>query len=199
MAVCTCDEGQDSYSLSLLPEKENVDPQCPMQSAFLSLLDTSPQTENWTCLDAYQNFKNSTILQIESADKYSPCSVGTDIEMGDSGMLKPCEKTVGSLMKTEGALTKALQGKISLQLGGRIMQFLMDHSIMLLHASSRDKITSERAPPDTPNSRWRRYKRSASFNSRKVGLLFSVMSIMGTLVLIFLTLRVKRFAEGLES
>ncbi|VVB03843.1 unnamed protein product [Arabis nemorensis] len=45
---------------------------------------------------------------------------------------------------------------------------------------------------DAPTNRWRKYKRAASFDSRKIVILFSILSSVGTLILIYLTLRVKQ-------
>ncbi|KAI4385243.1 hypothetical protein MLD38_003294 [Melastoma candidum] len=49
---------------------------------------------------------------------------------------------------------------------------------------------------DSSNNKWRKYKRAASFDSRKVVILFSVLSIIGSLVLIYLTLRVKLYGDS---
>ncbi|KAG2240577.1 hypothetical protein Bca52824_090541 [Brassica carinata] len=56
--------------------------------------------------------------------------------------------------------------------------------------SECDKAISERCH-DAPTNRWRRYKRAASFDSRKIVIIFSILSSVGTLILIYLTLRVR--------
>ncbi|KAL6523681.1 hypothetical protein OROGR_017284 [Orobanche gracilis] len=83
-----------------------------------------------------------------------------------------------------------LPREICLQIGGKLMQLLMNHGTELPKFTSRDRFVTERVN-DMPNNRSRKFKRSASFNSRRVVLLFSVLSSMGTIVLIYLTLRVR--------
>ncbi|KAH0853234.1 hypothetical protein HID58_093357 [Brassica napus] len=56
---------------------------------------------------------------------------------------------------------------------------------------STDKAISERCH-DAPTNRWRRYKRAASFDSEKLSFYSpSCKSSVGTLILIYLTLRVR--------
>ncbi|KAK9069452.1 hypothetical protein SSX86_011356 [Deinandra increscens subsp. villosa] len=116
-----------------------------------------------------------------------------DIEMGKSEDTRNNnEETLGDL-KNEQVLTKSLQKQISFDMGGKYMQLLMNHSLMLSKFSTRDKIAGEKVV-DAPRSR--KYKRVASFNSRKVVLLFSVLSSLGTIILIYLTLRVRHMGDA---
>ncbi|PIA52162.1 hypothetical protein AQUCO_01000205v1 [Aquilegia coerulea] len=193
MAVSSREEvqGQDAYNISIESEKENVNPQ---YLACLNFHEAPKPNENQECADSQWDSKNCTILQIGSEDRYCPCDVATDVKKELSETPSTGDRTIASLTRTESSLSRTPRGKISLQIGEKIMQLLMNDSNMLVKCTSGDKL-AERVP-DTPNSRWRRYKRAASFDSRKVVLLFSILSSFGTLVLIYLTLRVKQIDDG---
>lgn len=191
-------QGQDVYSISVLPDDGITNPQCEPQIAFLNFLEVSNPFKSQMCPDTQLNCKSCVGLQMESSDTYSPCTVDMDIEKGSLETPKSNEETMGSL-KTEGVLThlqKALRRQKSFQMGGKFLQLLMNHGLMLLKFTSRDKPVTERVH-DTPNNRWRKYKRAASFDSRKVVLFFSILSSMGTMILIYLTLRVRQIGDGL--
>ncbi|KAF5196285.1 adenine deaminase [Thalictrum thalictroides] len=194
MAVTSCEEvqGQDAYNISVESDKENVNPQ---YLACLNFQEDPQPNENRVCADPQWDSKNCTIFQMGSVDRYSPCDVKIDVKKDLSETPSTCDRTIASLTRTESSLSRMPRGKISLQIGEKIMQLLMENSNMLVNCTSGDKL-AERAP-DTPNSRWRRYKRAASFDSRKVVLLFSILSSFGTLVLIYLTLRVRQIDDGL--
>ncbi|KAL8231852.1 hypothetical protein R6Q57_001630 [Mikania cordata] len=115
-----------------------------------------------------------------------------DIEKGKSDTRSNNEETLGNL-KNEQVLTKSLLKQISFDMGGKYMQLLMNHSLMLSKFSARDKIAGEKVV-EAPRSR--KYKRAASFNSKKVVLLFSVLSSLGTIILIYLTLRVRHMGDA---
>ncbi|XP_057495193.1 uncharacterized protein LOC130780273 isoform X1 [Actinidia eriantha] len=150
-----------------------------------------PNTTNTQmCLGAEMYCQNHISLDMDNADAYLPCIVDMDIEKGNSGAPKTNDEAVEKL-KIECPLTKALQRQISLQIGEKFLQLLMNDSFVLPKYTSRDKPMTEKVH-ETPNNRARKYKRSASFNSRKVVLLFSVLSSMGTMILIYLTLRVRQ-------
>uniref|UniRef100_A0A5B7A8W0 Uncharacterized protein n=1 Tax=Davidia involucrata TaxID=16924 RepID=A0A5B7A8W0_DAVIN len=194
MAVNSCEEGQDAYSILVLPDEGTTNPQCESQLALLSLLEVPNPFKSQACMDAQLNCQNYINLGLENADAYSPCIVDIDTEKVNSEIPETNDETVEKL-KTESPLTRALQKQINLQMGEKFMQLLMNHSLMLPKITSKDKSATERVH-DTPNNRSRKYKRSASFNSRKVVLLFSVLSSMGTMVLIYLTLRVRQIGDG---
>ncbi|XP_058086266.1 uncharacterized protein LOC131233524 isoform X2 [Magnolia sinica] len=189
-------QGQGFYGVSGVLEKGNISPESPSQLTFLSFLEVPYPSESQTCSDVHWNCSNHINLQIESADKCQLCGVGVEIQDGCLQTPKINDETVGSPMRSEAPLNSALSIKGSLQLGGKMMQFLMDHSATLLRCTSRDKCNNEKGY-DTSNNKWRRYKRSASFNSRRIVLFSSILSSMGTMVLIYLTLRVKQISDGL--
>ncbi|KAA8530854.1 hypothetical protein F0562_005522 [Nyssa sinensis] len=182
--------GQDTYNISVLSDEGTTNLQCELQLALLSPLEVPNPFKSQTCLDAQLNCQNYIDLRMENVDVYSPCIVDIDIEKGHSEIFETNDETVEKL-KTDGPLLKALQRQIRLQIGEKFMQLLMNHELMLPKFISKDKSTTERVH-DTNNNRLRKYKRSASFNSRKVVLLFSVLSSMGTMVLIYLTLRIRQ-------
>ncbi|GFY80273.1 hypothetical protein Acr_01g0000820 [Actinidia rufa] len=171
--------------------KATTDLQCETHLAFLN----HSQVPNQLCLDAQLKCQNYVNLENETADAHSTCILDIYVENGNQGMPKNTDKAVEKL-KIEGPLPRALQSQISLQIGVKFMQFLMNGTFVLPRLTSRDKSATERSN-ETPNNRARKYKRSASFNSRRVVLLFSVVSSVGTLVLIYLTLRVRQIGDGL--
>ncbi|KAJ4965193.1 hypothetical protein NE237_017042 [Protea cynaroides] len=198
MAALPCEEDQDAYSISVTPDRGNTDSQCPSQFAFLSFLEVPYTSESESSFDNDWNSMNCVSFQMENADRCSSCSIDIDVEEESLGMPKTEEKTVHCAANTESSLIlqSASQRKISVQIGGKIMQLLLNHNPVLLESTSRDNSMTEGAH-DTPRSRWRRYKRAASIDSRKVVIFFSVLSSMGTLLLIYLTLRVKQIGDGL--
>ncbi|WZZ75831.1 hypothetical protein YC2023_087201 [Brassica napus] len=72
----------------------------------------------------------------------------------------------------------------------RQKKLLQVSNLSVVKALSIHKAISERCH-DAPTNRWRRYKRAASFDSRKIVIIFSILSSVGTLILIYLTLRVR--------
>ncbi|GLU13114.1 hypothetical protein SLE2022_297600 [Rubroshorea leprosula] len=119
---------------------------------------------------------NCTDSQMQNEDAYSPSILNVNVEKESSEILKSNDEMVGST-KSEGIMThfqKVLQRQASL---------------------NTDKSLTERVH-DAPTNRWKRYKRAASFDSRKVVILFSILSSVGTLILIYLTLRVRQTADG---
>ncbi|GAA0185135.1 hypothetical protein LIER_32423 [Lithospermum erythrorhizon] len=147
-------------------------------------------------LDYQSNGPKLSQEKMGNLDAYAPVS-GADIEMGKIESPKSNVK-VGETMKMENTNIKVLQRDFSFKIGGKIMQLLMDQSLDLPKSASRDKSTGERVC-DTFTNRSRKYKRSASFNSRSVVLLFSFLSIMGTMILIYLTLRVRQLTIAAAS
>ncbi|GAA0152228.1 hypothetical protein LIER_37450 [Lithospermum erythrorhizon] len=136
---------------------------------------------------------------------YAPSVFDVDIEKGTPESPKPNDETAEH-MKFESTFLRVVQREISLQIGGKFMQLLMNRSLDLSYfltdknAGKRiyDKNAGKRIY-DTFMNRSRKYKRSASFNSRRVFLLFSVVSIMGTMILIYLTLRVRQITHAAAS
>ncbi|KAI3451154.1 hypothetical protein Pfo_007819 [Paulownia fortunei] len=150
--------------------------------------------ENEMCLNSEPNLLIHTNLKMDKVNNYSPCNLNVDIEKGKAEIPKSTEDSIGYL-KPDDSLARALQREICVQLGGRFMQFFMNQSPDLPKVTSKDRFVAERVY-DMPTNRSRKYKRSTSFNSRRVVLLFSVMSSMGTIILIYLTLRVRLINDG---
>ena len=97
-------QGQDVYSISVLPDDGITNPQCEPQIAFLNFLEVSNPFKSQMCPDTQLNCKSCVGLQMDSSDTYSPCTVDMDIEKGSLETPKSNEETMGSL-KTEGVLT----------------------------------------------------------------------------------------------
>lgn len=149
--------------------------------------------ESQMCTDASVNCHKSVVEERESSDLFSsPCSIHVDIETGSADVSR-INQECGSF-KTDIALTKPLRRQNSSQAGESIAP-LMDQILMLLKFDPKEKQAIERAH-EAANNRWRKYKRAASFDSRRVVLLFSFLSSMGTIFLIYLTLRVREVSDG---
>lgn len=151
------------------------------------------ELESQTCVDAPEKC-HKPVVDLETSDSFPPCSVTVDIEKGVTDVSKIDQETCGSV-KTEISLTKPLRRQNSLQTGGESIPPLMNHILMLLKFDAKEKQVTEKAH-DATNNRWRKYKRPGLFDSRQIVLLFSILSSMGTIVLIFLTLRVRQLSDG---
>ncbi|XP_044470466.1 uncharacterized protein LOC123199498 isoform X1 [Mangifera indica] len=170
---------QDVYDISVLPEEDNTSPECTSQLAFLSFVEVPFPSKNQMCLDDQLDYHNYIDLPMKSADAYPSCIVDINIDKENLEPLKSNDEIVSSI-KSEGMINhmqKVLQRQSSLNI---------------------DKSLTERIH-DAPINRWRRYRRAASFDSRKVVLLFSVLSSLGTLILIYLTLRVRQNSDGFSQ
>ncbi|KAE8696011.1 hypothetical protein F3Y22_tig00110678pilonHSYRG00425 [Hibiscus syriacus] len=168
--------GQDVYSISLLPEEGNTSPNCTPQLSVLSLLEVPFSSKNQMFLDAPLSYQNCIDLKVNGGGGYSSCILDINIEKENLDTLKSSDETVGNL-KSEGVVT-------------HLQKVFQRQASLTLDKSSTDRVN------DAPTNRWRRYKRAASFDSRKVVLLFSILSSMGTLILIYLTLRVRQSIDG---
>ncbi|KAK8606976.1 hypothetical protein V6N13_052728 [Hibiscus sabdariffa] len=167
--------GQDVYSISVLPEEGNTSPNCRPQLTFLSLLEVPFSSKNQMCLDAPLSCQNCIDLKVDGEDGYSSCILDINIEKETPDILKSSDETVGNL-KSEGVAThlqKVLQRQASLIAGytSAPAEFVM---LLKLSFMLTDKSSTERVH-DAPTNRWRRYKRVASFDSRKIVLLFSIL------------------------
>ncbi|KAF5931093.1 hypothetical protein HYC85_031966 [Camellia sinensis] len=108
--------GQDAYSILVLPDDDTSNLQCESQLLFLGHSKVPNSTDGQVNLD------------IENANAYPPCLVDMDIEKGNSETPKTNDEDVEKL-KIEGPLThlqKALQRQISLQIGEKVVQLLMN-------------------------------------------------------------------------
>lgn len=178
---------QDVYSVSVVPEEgQNATRGSPL--AFLSLVEVPNQAKGATCLDAHTNCQNCIDFEMKSEDMYSQCTIDIPNVNGNSVSPESYEEGVESF-KTGNSPTSVLWRESSLKAGAKLTQSLVNLS------NPRDKPVTEKLH-DLPSNKWRRYKRSTSFDSRKVALLFSILSSLGTLVLIYLTLRVRQRADG---
>lgn len=171
-----------------LPEEGTTGPLCE------SLLDMVNQSnlklvKAPISMDAQLNGGNHTNLKNDSADAYGSYCLAIDIDKGKFEAPKSTQEMSGKV-KTDDCISSMFQREISSLMGGKLMQLLMNNNFELPKFACKDKCLSEKVY-DTPNNRLRKYKRSASFNSRRVVLLFSFLSCMGTIVLIYLTLRVR--------
>ncbi|KAL9459070.1 hypothetical protein AB3S75_002454 [Citrus x aurantiifolia] len=165
---------QDVYGISVLPDEGNTSPNCTSQLTFLSFLEVPFPSKSRTSLDTQLDCHKCIDLQMKSADTYSSCIVDINIEKENLETLKSNDETFGSIKSDGVHMQKVLQRQASLNI---------------------DKSPTERTH-DAPTNRWRRYRRAASFDSRKVVLLFSILSSLGTLILIYLTLRVRQNGDG---
>ncbi|CAK8567300.1 unnamed protein product [Lathyrus sativus] len=156
--------------------------------AFLSIVEVPSQAKSGMCLDTNTNCQNNIDFQMKSKDIYTQCIIDIPSVNGNSVSPESYEEGVESF-KTGNSPTSVLCRESSLKVGAKLMQSLGSFN------NPRDKPVTEKLH-DLPSNKWRRYKRSTSFDSRKVALLFSILSSLGTLVLIYLTLRVRQKADG---
>ncbi|KAJ7956817.1 Adenine deaminase [Quillaja saponaria] len=182
-----CSPSPDICSISVLPE-ESSNPECAPPLAFVSIVEVPNPSKNQMCVDSELNCQNCIDFQMTGEEVYSQCIVDIPTENEYSKSTESNEDAVETF-KSKSVLIRMLQGQVDLLVSGKPMQLLMNF------ITSRDKSVIERIH-DIPNNRWRRYKRTASFDSRKIALLFSILSSLGTLVLIYLTLRVRQKGDG---
>ncbi|XP_062099531.1 uncharacterized protein LOC133805371 isoform X2 [Humulus lupulus] len=182
---------QDVFSISVLPQESN-DLHCASHLAFLRFLEVTNPANDQVYKEEKLNSQNSTDLKMNSTQTYSSCVVDIDVEKMSLKVPESDEKAVESLKSVSVFLylQRVWWRQASVTIGAKLIQLLMNYG------NSRDKTGVERVH-ETPNNQWRRYKRAASFDSRKVVLLFSILSIFGTLILIFLTLKVRQSADSI--
>ncbi|KAF5790697.1 hypothetical protein HanXRQr2_Chr09g0386241 [Helianthus annuus] len=181
MAVnSTEEEGCDDYSVVVLSDEcdSGLHYELPIDFSSPAATEVVIPLKSQLSLDGRLSNQSYINMMVENAVAYS-----VDVETNN-------EETLGNLKNEQQLLTKSLQKQISFDMGGKYMQMLMNHSLMLSKFSTRDKIVGEKVV-DAPRSR--KHKRVGSgFNSRKIVLLFSVLSSLGTIILIYLTLRVRQ-------
>ncbi|XP_019435169.1 PREDICTED: uncharacterized protein LOC109341680 isoform X2 [Lupinus angustifolius] len=188
-AGMNCSHARDVYSSSAVLPEEGENGKRASPQTFLSILEIPDQAKIPVCtLDAHLNCRNCIDFQMKSEEVYSQCIIDIPSVNGNSNSPESFEEGVESF-KSGNSPTSVLWRESSLKLGGKLMQSSLNLN------NSKDKPVTEKVH-DIPINRWRRYKRSASFDSRKVALMFSVLSSLGTLVLIYLTIRVRQRAEG---
>ncbi|XP_057783818.1 uncharacterized protein LOC131001435 isoform X2 [Salvia miltiorrhiza] len=185
---------QNAHSVVVVfPNGATINPQCESVKA-VGLVEVPDLLEKETSLNSETNLLNRTYQMLDRVDNYAPCNLNVDIEKGMPEIPKSSEESIGCL-KSDDSLSTVLQKVIWLQLTGIFMNLFVQQSHDLPMVSSKDRYLAERVY-DTPTNRSRKFKRSPSFNSRRVVLLFSVVSSMGTIILIYLTLRVRQISDG---
>ncbi|KAK4383121.1 hypothetical protein Sango_2806900 [Sesamum angolense] len=173
MAVNSSEESHNVHSVVVvLPDGGATNLQCELVQNVCSV-EVPNVMKNEICLNTESSLLNHTNLKVDKAQKNAPCNLDVDIEKGKTQIPKSNEESIGHL-KCDDSFARSLQWEIFLQFGGKLMQFLMNHIPELPKVTSKDRYTAERVY-DVPANRSRKYKRSPSFNSRRVVLLFSVM------------------------
>ncbi|KAJ8543681.1 hypothetical protein K7X08_025299 [Anisodus acutangulus] len=189
MAVNSSQEQcQDSLNVVELPDGGTTGPLCESHLDMVNLSNLN-LVKTPISMDVQSNGGNHANLQNDSADVYGSYCLALDIEKGKLEASKSSDEMSGNI-KTDDCISRMFQREISSLMGGKFMQLLMNNSFELPKFACKDKFLTEKVY-DTPSNRLRKYKRSASFNSRRVVLLFSFLSSMGTIILIYLTLRVR--------
>ncbi|XP_048633720.1 uncharacterized protein LOC106376554 isoform X2 [Brassica napus] len=172
----SCVQVQDVCTISVLPDEGNPVPQCTSQFTLLSFVKALLPSKNQMFIDAQlncQKTQNRINVLLGGTDSYQSCVVDINVEKGNAG--EAHDGGVAGNVKSESVhMQKVLQRQASM---------------------TTDKAISERCH-DAPTNRWRRYKRAASFDSRKIVILFSILSSVGTLILIYLTLRVRQNGDN---
>ncbi|KAL8217953.1 hypothetical protein R6Q57_021326 [Mikania cordata] len=156
MAVDSNAQDGDAYSVVLSNECE-----LPIDLSSPTTTEVCNPLKSQLSLDARLSNQSNINMMVENAVAYSTFIIDNDVEKGVKSEPQ-CNEQV---------LMKSLQKQISFDMGGKYMQLLMNHSLMLSKFSTRDRSATEKIL-DVPKSR--KYKRASSFNSRKVVLLFSV-------------------------
>ncbi|KAL1823480.1 hypothetical protein ACET3Z_010258 [Daucus carota] len=162
--------------------------------SFLKVLEVPQPLKHSLSLDAVLISQKQVNRYMEDADVFYPLNADVDLEKGRSEKPK-INVEPATFVKNENPVTKTMQRQLSLSTGEKVMQMLMDNNHLSPKFSFREKIVPE-SIAEMASDRLRKYKRSASLNSRKVVLLFSVMSCLGTIILIMLTFRVRQMADG---
>ncbi|XP_059308099.1 uncharacterized protein LOC132059498 isoform X1 [Lycium ferocissimum] len=189
MAVNSSQEqSQGSLNVVELPDEATTGPLCESHLDMVNLSNLN-LVKTPISMDAQSNGGNHANLKNDSADGYGSYCLAIDIEKPKFEGPKSTEEMSGNV-KTDDCISRMFQREISSLMGGKFMQLLMNNSFELPKFAWKDKCLTEKVY-DTPSNRLRKYKRSASFNSRRVVLLFSFLSSVGTIILIFLTLRVR--------
>ncbi|KAM3200518.1 hypothetical protein T459_30342 [Capsicum annuum] len=140
-------------------------------------------------IDTESNGRNHANLKNDNVDAYDSYSLAIDIEKEKIEAPKSTEEMSGNV-KMDDCISRMFQREISSLMGGKFMQLLMNNNFKLPKFACKDKYLTEKLH-DISSNRLGKYKRSTSFNSRRVVLLFSFLSCMGTIILICLTLRVR--------
>ncbi|XP_075084354.1 uncharacterized protein LOC107784148 isoform X1 [Nicotiana tabacum] len=186
-------QSQDSLNVVELPAEGTTGPLCESHLDMVNLSNLN-FVKTPISMDAKSNGRNHANLKNGSTDVDGSYILDIDTEKGKSEAPKSIQE-MGGNVKTDDCIARMLQREIASLMGGKFMQLLMNHSVELPKFACKDKCLTEKVY-DASSNRLRKYKRSASFNSRRVVLLFSFLSSMGTIILIYLTLRVRMSIDG---
>ncbi|XP_009629780.1 uncharacterized protein [Nicotiana tomentosiformis] len=166
-------QSQDSLNVVELPAEGTTGPLCESHLDMVNLSNLN-FVKTPISMDAKSNGRNHANLKNGSTDVDGSYILDIDTEKGKSEAPKSIQE-MGGNVKTDDCIARMLQREIASLMG--------------------DKCLTEKVY-DASSNRLRKYKRSASFNSRRVVLLFSFLSSMGTIILIYLTLRVRMSIDG---
>ncbi|BBH05712.1 hypothetical protein Prudu_017183 [Prunus dulcis] len=132
------------------------------------------------CMDAQSSCQNGIDSQANMADSHPPCIIEIDLEKGCIQAPESEEEAIESL-KREGLLTRVFRRQASLKVGGKLMHLLFNHG------TSRD------------NQCLRNFMKHQTTGGEDANALPHLIpeksSSLGTLVLIYLTLRVRQSAD----
>lgn len=162
----------------MLHKEATVNPQCEPQLEFVNCAEVSNMMKTEISLNGGSNLLNHNNLKMDKANSSAPCVLNVDIEKGrpESEKSKSINESAVNL-KHDDSLARELLTEFILWIRGKFVQPLMNHRPVRVY--------------DTPTNGSRKYKRSASFNPRRVVLLFSALSSVGTIILILLTLKMR--------
>nr|XP_009786871.1 PREDICTED: uncharacterized protein LOC104234920 isoform X2 [Nicotiana sylvestris]XP_016503047.1 PREDICTED: uncharacterized protein LOC107821153 isoform X2 [Nicotiana tabacum] len=174
MAVNSSEEqSQDSLNVVELLAEGTTGPLCESHLDMVNLSNLN-FVKTPISMDAESNGRNHANLKNGSTDVDGSYILDIDTEKGKSEAPKSIQE-MGGNVKTDDCIARMLQREIASLMG--------------------DKCLTEKVY-DASSNKLRKYKRSASFNSRRIVLLFSFLSSMGTIILIYLTLRVRMSIDG---
>ncbi|KAH9611528.1 hypothetical protein KSS87_003423 [Heliosperma pusillum] len=159
------------------------------EQEYCHILVLTEEATGTTTAQFGSQLENPTV-DMDISDQFLPFVVTVDIEQGSTDVLETNRDTCCNI-KAETALTKPMRRQNSFQMGGEPIQPLVNHILMLLNFDAKEKQGLEHSHEGASN-RGRKCKRPSLFDSRHIVILFSILSSIGTLVLIYLTLRVRQ-------
>ncbi|KAD6796281.1 hypothetical protein E3N88_07177 [Mikania micrantha] len=137
MAVDSTVQDGEAYSVVLSNECE-----LPMDLSSPTTTEVCNPLKSQLSLDARLSNQSNINMMVENAVVYSTFTIDNDVEKGVKSEPQ-CNEQV---------LMKSLQKQISFDMGGKYMQLLMNHSLMLSKFSTRDRSATEKIL-DAPKSR----------------------------------------------
>nr|GEW02974.1 integrin-linked protein kinase family [Tanacetum cinerariifolium] len=123
-------EGCDTFSAVTLPDEDNTVPNSELPVALANSMDVYVPLKIQSSLD-------DQTMMVENAAAYSECTEkNSDIETGKAETPSTNGETLGDLKNDEEQM-KSLQKQISFEMGGKCMQLLLSHSLILPKFSTR--------------------------------------------------------------